>query len=172
MHVGVQGAARAEHRRHDVHQGGWRVGLQCKAAVAFTAPRRWTLPPAAASRCCCLQASRCLHHALAQIQEDLILPHHYTFYELIINKARGKSGPLFDFGVNEDIRITNDASVEAKDVHAGAFLVSARLLSVSKETLACNSSAGSCLPAAPGARLAQPQLHLQPTPLRHCRQGG
>jgi len=35
---------------------------------------------------------------LMYIKEDLILPHHYTFYELIINKARGKSGPLFDFG--------------------------------------------------------------------------
>jgi hypothetical protein len=35
---------------------------------------------------------------LSSTQEDLILPHHHTFYELIINKARGKSGPLFDFG--------------------------------------------------------------------------
>jgi protein FAM50 len=52
-------------------------------------------------------------------QEDLILPHHHTFYELIANKARGKSGPLFDFGVTDDIRILNDASVEKADAHAG-----------------------------------------------------
>lgn len=53
------------------------------------------------------------------LQEDIILPHHYSFYDLIINKARGKSGPLFDFGVHEDIRLVNDASVEKSDSHAG-----------------------------------------------------
>jgi protein FAM50 len=53
------------------------------------------------------------------VQEDLILPHHYTFYELIVNKARGKSGPLFDFGVKDDIRLLGDASMESQDVHAG-----------------------------------------------------
>jgi hypothetical protein len=53
------------------------------------------------------------------LQEDLILPHHYTFYELILNKARGKSGPLFDFGVKDDIRLMGDANVESQDVHAG-----------------------------------------------------
>jgi protein FAM50 len=42
-----------------------------------------------------------------------------TFYELIVNKARGKSGPLFDFEVREDVRITNDATKEKKDSHAG-----------------------------------------------------
>lgn len=49
----------------------------------------------------------------------MILPHHYSFYELIINKARGKSGPLFDFGVRDDIRLMNDATMESQDVHAG-----------------------------------------------------
>jgi hypothetical protein len=53
------------------------------------------------------------------LQEDLILPHHHTFYELIVNKARGKSGPLFDFGVKDDIRMLGDASMESQDVHAG-----------------------------------------------------
>lgn len=53
------------------------------------------------------------------VQEDLILPHHLSFYDLIINKARGKSGPLFDFGVKDDIRLLGDASVESQDVHAG-----------------------------------------------------
>lgn len=56
---------------------------------------------------------------LAALQEDLILPHHHTFYELIVNKARGKSGPLFDFGVKDDIRLLGDASMESQDVHAG-----------------------------------------------------
>lgn len=63
----------------------------------------------------------CSVHLLLPVvsQEDLILPHHHTFYELIINKARGKSGPLFDFGVNLDIRIMHDATQENQDVHAG-----------------------------------------------------
>jgi hypothetical protein len=53
------------------------------------------------------------------VQEDIILPQHYTFYELIKTKARGKSGPLFDFGVTEDIRLVNDATKEKTDSHAG-----------------------------------------------------
>eukprot|EP00951_Prasinocladus_malaysianus_P008454 scaffold61215_cov37-Prasinocladus_malaysianus.AAC.1 len=51
--------------------------------------------------------------------EDLIIPNSFTFYELIINKARGKSGPLFNFDVHEDIRVTNDASKEKNESHAG-----------------------------------------------------
>lgn len=62
------------------------------------------------------------------VQEDLILPHHYTFYELIINKARGKSGPLFDFGVKDDIRILHDATMENQDVHAGKVMMMTPML--------------------------------------------
>ncbi|KAF5842122.1 XAP5, circadian clock regulator-domain-containing protein [Dunaliella salina] len=56
---------------------------------------------------------------LIYVKEDIILPHHYTFYDLIASKARGKSGPLFDFGVHEDIRVVNDASREKNESHAG-----------------------------------------------------
>jgi hypothetical protein len=35
------------------------------------------------------------------IKEDLIIPNGLTFYELIVNRARGKSGPLFHFDVHE-----------------------------------------------------------------------
>ncbi|KAF9360652.1 hypothetical protein BGX26_008329 [Mortierella sp. AD094] len=56
---------------------------------------------------------------LMYVKEDLIIPHHYTFYDFIINKARGKSGPLFSFDVHEDIRLTNDANVEKDESHAG-----------------------------------------------------
>ena len=35
------------------------------------------------------------------IKEDIIMPHEITFYELIRDKARGKSGPLFAFGADE-----------------------------------------------------------------------
>jgi len=53
------------------------------------------------------------------IKEDLIIPQHYSFYELILSKARGKSGPLFHFDVHEDIRMMSDASVEKDESHAG-----------------------------------------------------
>ncbi len=33
------------------------------------------------------------------IKEDLIIPNHLSFYDLIVTKARGKSGPLFHFDV-------------------------------------------------------------------------
>lgn len=56
---------------------------------------------------------------LLYVKEDLIIPHQYSFYELIINKARGKSGPLFHFDVHEDIRTTADATIEKDESHAG-----------------------------------------------------
>ncbi|GAB1598050.1 protein FAM50A-like [Argonauta hians] len=56
---------------------------------------------------------------LMYVKEDLIIPHHYTFYDFIVTKARGKSGPLFNFDVHEDIRLINDATVEKDESHAG-----------------------------------------------------
>lgn len=57
--------------------------------------------------------------SLMYIKEDLIIPHHHTFYEFIINKSRGKSGPLFNFDVHEDVRMVSDATVEKDESHAG-----------------------------------------------------
>ncbi|KAG6814519.1 hypothetical protein H0H92_000045 [Tricholoma furcatifolium] len=68
--------------------------------------------------------------------EDLIIPHvrqempfsvpqltfsskHYTFYDFIVNKARGKSGPLFNFDVHDDVRLLADATKEKDESHAG-----------------------------------------------------
>ena len=76
---------------------------------------------------------------LMYIKEDLIIPHvsfslslcpfclnpyhlpftytqHHSFYDFIINKARGKSGPLFSFDVHDDVRLIGDASVEKDEV--------------------------------------------------------
>lgn len=39
-----------------------------------------------------------------------------TFYELIKNKARGKSGPLFKFDVHDDVRMYSDVRVEKDEV--------------------------------------------------------
>lgn len=41
---------------------------------------------------------------------------NYSFYDLIVTKARGKSGPLFHFDVHEDVRLINDARVEKDEV--------------------------------------------------------
>ena len=40
----------------------------------------------------------------------------YSFYDLIISKARGKSGPLFHFDVHDDVRVKFDAFVEKDEV--------------------------------------------------------
>lgn len=56
------------------------------------------------------------------IKEDLIIPHQHSFYELIINKARGKSGPLFHFDVHEDVRTVADATIEKDESHAGKIV--------------------------------------------------
>eukprot|EP01028_Stygiella_incarcerata_P004702 TRINITY_DN2045_c0_g1_i1.p1 TRINITY_DN2045_c0_g1~~TRINITY_DN2045_c0_g1_i1.p1 ORF type:complete len:341 (-),score=126.55 TRINITY_DN2045_c0_g1_i1:84-1106(-) len=65
------------------------------------------------------ELSRVSVENLMFVKEDLIIPHHYTFYEMIVTKARGKSGPLFDFGVKDDLRLLADATVEKEDTHAG-----------------------------------------------------
>jgi protein FAM50 len=60
--------------------------------------------------------------SLIFVKEDLIIPHNITFYELISTGARGKSGPLFDFQVRDDVRLVNDARVERDDSHPGKVL--------------------------------------------------
>ena len=56
---------------------------------------------------------------LMYVKEDLIIPNQHSFYELIINKARGKSGPLFHFDVHEDVRLQSDVRIEKDESHAG-----------------------------------------------------
>ncbi len=59
---------------------------------------------------------------LMYIKEDLIIPHHYTFYDFIVNKYRGKSGPMFNFDVHDDVRMVADATVEKDESHAGKIV--------------------------------------------------
>ena len=51
------------------------------------------------------------------IKEDLIIPGVWSFDDLIMSKARGKSGPLFDFGVHDDVRLVSDARTERDESH-------------------------------------------------------
>lgn len=58
--------------------------------------------------------------ALIYVKEDLIIPQDITFYDLIVTKARGKSGPLFNFDVHEDVRVgALDSRVEKDESHPG-----------------------------------------------------
>ncbi|KAK4785331.1 hypothetical protein SAY86_002020 [Trapa natans] len=73
---------------------------------------------------------------LLYVKEDLIIPHQHSFYELIVNKARGKSGPLFHFDVHEDVRTTADATIEKDEVSSPSsrklipFLTNFKILAV------------------------------------------
>lgn len=58
-------------------------------------------------------------NSLMFVKEDMILPHHHTFYELIINEVKGKSGPLFDFGIKKNIRLQREVQRDQDESHAG-----------------------------------------------------
>ena len=60
---------------------------------------------------------------MVYVKEDLIIPQTNTFYDFIVTKARGKSGPLFNFDVSDDIRLVNDATVEKEESHAGKVVL-------------------------------------------------
>ena len=52
------------------------------------------------------------------IKEDLIIPNHLSFYDLIVTKARGKSGPLFHFDVR--LRGRSCATIRFRCIHSSA----------------------------------------------------
>lgn len=60
---------------------------------------------------------------LVYVKEDIIIPQTNTFYDFLITKARGKSGPLFNFDVRDDVRLVHDATIEKEDSHAGKIVL-------------------------------------------------
>jgi len=60
---------------------------------------------------------------LMYVKEDLIIPQHNTFYDFIVSRARGKTGPLFHFDVHDDVRLLSDATVEKDESHAGKVVL-------------------------------------------------
>lgn len=61
--------------------------------------------------------------ALLYVKEDLMIPQDITFYDLIATRARGKSGPLFNFDVHDDIRVgAIDSRVEKDESHPGKIV--------------------------------------------------
>jgi protein FAM50 len=57
--------------------------------------------------------------SLMYVKEDMILPSTVTFYELIVKKAQGRSGPLFQFDLQETAVTKFDPRVKSQDSHAG-----------------------------------------------------
>ncbi|KAI1718480.1 XAP5, circadian clock regulator domain-containing protein [Ditylenchus destructor] len=50
-------------------------------------------------------------------QEDLIIPHFYTFQDFIATKAMGKTGPLYQFDAAGEIRVRQDAALDVGESH-------------------------------------------------------
>ncbi|CAD2110640.1 hypothetical protein YYG_02124 [Plasmodium vinckei petteri] len=67
-----------------------------------------------------LRSASC--ETLMFVKEDLILPNYLTFYELIKNKAQGKTGPLFSFDAVEDLSGITDIRKNKTDTHAGKLV--------------------------------------------------
>lgn len=57
--------------------------------------------------------------SLSPVMYTLLSLQHFSFYDLIVTKARGKSGPLFHFDVHDDIRIVHDTRIEKDESHPG-----------------------------------------------------
>ncbi|CRG96567.1 XAP-5 DNA binding protein, putative [Plasmodium gallinaceum] len=67
-----------------------------------------------------LRSASC--ETLIFVKEDIILPNYLTFYELIKNKAQGKTGPLFVFDAVENLSGITDIRREKTDTHAGKLV--------------------------------------------------
>lgn len=61
-------------------------------------------------------------HLLTYIYHYHDKSQNYSFYDLIVTKARGKSGPLFHFDVHDDVRMTIDTRIEKDEVGAWAWV--------------------------------------------------
>jgi protein FAM50 len=61
----------------------------------------------------------CSGSSLMYVKEDMILPSTVTFYDLIVKKAQGRSGPLFQFDLQETTVAKFDPRVKSQDSHAG-----------------------------------------------------
>ncbi|MES1912984.1 MAG: hypothetical protein MHM6MM_005223 [Cercozoa sp. M6MM] len=52
------------------------------------------------------------------VKEDIIVPNRITFHELILTRARGKTGPLFHFDAVDDVRVSHSAPQRNVASHA------------------------------------------------------
>merc|ERR1712039_280401 len=97
------------HRRSCIVEKGWNIGsfiAKCKTELEktdFPELRTTTVD------------------SLMYVKEDLIIPHNITFHELIKERARGKSGPLFNFDARTEFKMS-DQRVEKDESHAGKIV--------------------------------------------------
>lgn len=59
---------------------------------------------------------------------------NYSFYDLIVTKARGKSGPLFHFDVHDDVRVTIDTRIEKDEVRTSPLCLPLLIMSLVRLT--------------------------------------
>jgi len=97
------------HRRNTIVEKGWTIGQFLTKSkkdlekTDFPELRTTTLD------------------SLMYVKEDLMIPHNISFYDLIKEKAKGKSGPLFHFDVHDDMK-ASDVRVQKDDSHAGKIV--------------------------------------------------
>lgn len=60
---------------------------------------------------------------LMYVKEDLIIPHHHSFYNCIATKARGNSGILFNFDVHDYVSLLSNSTIEKDESHAGKVVL-------------------------------------------------
>jgi protein FAM50 len=94
------------HRRTLTIKKGDSVGIFLKAALEQLGSNFRELRHASTS-------------SLMYVKEDVILPHSLTFYDLITTRAQGRSGPLFQFDLQEHAATAFDPRMKSKDSHAG-----------------------------------------------------
>jgi protein FAM50 len=56
--------------------------------------------------------------SLMFVKEDMIIPPHFSFYDLIVTKARGKTGPLFRFA-EDHLRVSHTGLTQREESHPG-----------------------------------------------------
>jgi len=96
----------AGHRRQLTVKKGDSISMFLRAVQEQLAPQFRELKAVSSS-------------GLMYIKEDIIIPNSITFYELISKKAQGKSGPLFQFDLQEHTTTVFDPRVKSRDSHAG-----------------------------------------------------
>lgn len=94
------------HRNHVTVKKGDTVATFLRAVQEQLAPRFREIRSSSVSN-------------LMYVKEDVILPHNVTFYDLIVNRAQGRSGPLFLFDLQEKAATTFDPRLKSQDSHAG-----------------------------------------------------
>jgi len=86
----------------------------------------------------------------------------YLADDFIINKYRGKSGPMFNFDVHDDVRLTHDAKIEKDEVRRLLLLISLGPSRVHEHELTRSTSPAVARRQGHRAQLVQPEQACVP----------